>query len=378
MERTATREQFSGATLYVAFDLGEQSWKLAMTVGLGQKPRVRTMRAGDLGSLVQELDRGRKRFGLAADSRVVSCFEAGRDGFWLHRFLQGIGVESHVVDAASMEVTRRGRRVKTDRVDAEGLVRRLVRYDAGERKLWSVVRVPSIEDEDARHLHRQLGTLKQEQTRLINRIKGLLASQGLRSQPRRRDFLPWLEQARLWDGSPLPPGLRSRIDIESQRLELVRSQIRGLEQERKRLLEQSEAESLDKVRRLMQIKGIGTNCAWLLVMELFAWREFRNRKQVGSIAGLTPTPHQTGQSDRELGIDKAGNRRVRTMLVQIAWGWLRHQPDSALSQWYERRFAEGPSRLRRIGIVALARKLLIALWMWSEHGIVPEGAEIAA
>ena len=378
MERTATREQFSGATLYVAFDLGEQSWKLAMTVGLGQKPRVRTMRAGDLGSLVQELDRGRKRFGLAADSRVVSCFEAGRDGFWLHRFLQGIGVESHVVDAASMEVTRRGRRVKTDRVDAEGLVRRLVRYDAGERKLWSVVRVPSIEDEDARHLHRQLGTLKQEQTRLINRIKGLLASQGLRSQPRRRDFLPWLEQARLWDGSPLPPGLRSRIDIESQRLELVRSQIRGLEQERKRLLEQSEAGSLDKVRRLMQIKGIGTNCAWLLVMELFAWREFRNRKQVGSIAGLTPTPHQTGQSDRELGIDKAGNRRVRTMLVQIAWGWLRHQPDSALSQWYERRFAEGPSRLRRIGIVALARKLLIALWMWSEHGIVPEGAEIAA
>jgi len=378
MERTATREQFSGATLYVAFDLGEQSWKLAMTVGLGQKPRVRTMRAGDLGSLVQELDRGRKRFGLAADSRVVSCFEAGRDGFWLHRFLQGIGVESHVVDAASMEVTRRGRRVKTDRVDAEGLVRRLVRYDAGERKLWSVVRVPSIEDEDARHLHRQLGTLKQEQTRLINRIKGLLASQGLRSQPRRRDFLPWLEQARLWDGSPLPPGLRSRIDIESQRLELVRSQIRGLEQERKRLLEQSEAESLEKVRRLMQIKGIGTNCAWLLVMELFAWREFRNRKQVGSIAGLTPTPHQTGQSDRELGIDKAGNRRVRTMLVQIAWGWLRHQPDSALSQWYERRFAEGPSRLRRIGIVALARKLLIALWMWSEHGIVPEGAEIAA
>jgi transposase len=308
----------------------------------------------------------------------VSCFEAGRDGFWLHRFLQEIGVENQVVDAASMEVTRRGRRVKTDRVDAEGLVHRLVRYDAGERKLWSVVRVPSIEEEDARHLHRQLGTLKQEQTRLINRIKGLLASQGLRGQPRRRDFLPWLEQARLWDGSPLPPGLRSRIDVESQRLEFVRSQIHELEQERKRLLEQSEAPSLQKVRRLMQVKGIGINCAWLLVMELFGWRDFQNRKQVGSIAGLTPTPHQTGQNDRELGIDKAGNRRVRTMVVQIAWGWLRHQPQSALSQWYEQRFAQGPSRVRRIGIVALARKLLIALWMWTEHGIVPEGAEFAS
>jgi transposase len=253
-----------------------------------------------------------------------------------------------------------------------------VRYDAGERKLWSVVRVPSIEEEDARHLHRQLGTLKQEQTRLINRIKGLLASQGLRGQPRRRDFLPWLEQARLWDGSPLPPGLRSRIDVESQRLEFARSQIHELEQERKRLLEQSEAPSLQKVRRLMQVKGIGINCAWLLVMELFGWRDFQNRKQVGSIAGLTPTPHQTGQNDRELGIDKAGNRRVRTMVVQIAWGWLRHQPQSALSQWYEQRFAQGPSRVRRIGIVALARKLLIALWMWTEHGIVPEGAEFAS
>lgn len=364
--------------MYVAFDLGEQNWKLAMTVGLGQKPRVRTMRAGQLGSLEREFDRGRERFGLGAGSRVVSCFEAGRDGFWLHRFLDRIGVENHVVDAASMEVSRRGRRVKTDRVDAESLVRRLVRYDVGERKLWSVVRVPSIEEEDARHLHRQLGTLKQEQTRLINRIKGLLASQGLRGRPRRQDFLQWLDRARLWDGSSLPMGLRSRIDVESKRLEFVRSQIRELEQERKQLLEHSEVASIEKVRRLMQLRGVGINCAWLLVMELFGWRELRNRKQVGSIAGLTPTPHQTGSSDREQGIDKAGNRRVRTMIVQIAWGWLRHQPDSALSQWYARRFAHGPSRLRRIGIVALARKLLIALWMWTEHGIVPEGAQISA
>lgn len=378
MQQAATQEQCSGETLYLAFDLGERSWQLAMTVGLGQKPRVRKVGAGDLGSVVREMDRGRQRFGLRAASRVVSCFEAGRDGFWLHRFLEGLGVQSHVVDAASMEVTRRGRRVKTDRVDAEGLVRRLVRYYGGERKLWSVVRVPSIEDEDARHLHRQLGTLKQEQTRLINRIKGLLASQGLRGQPRRRDFLGWLERARLWDGSPLPPGLRLRIEIESQRLDLVRSQIRGLEQERRRLLRTSETESLEKVRRLTRIRGIGTNCAWLLVMELFGWRELRNRKQVGSIAGLTPTPHHSGQGERELGIDKAGNRRVRTMLVQIAWGWLRHQPNSALTQWYENRFAQGSSRLRRIGIVALARKLLIALWMWTEHGVVPEGAEIAA
>lgn len=378
MQRVATQEEFSGATLYVAFDLGERSWTLAMTVGLGQKPRVRTMRAGELATLERELDRAQERFGLGADSRVVSCYEAGRDGFWLHRFLAGIGVESHVVDPASMEVNRRGRRVKTDRVDAEGLLRRLVRYDAGERKLWSVVRVPSVEEEDARHLHRQLGTLKQERTRLINRIKGLLASQGLRAQPCRADFQSWLEQACLWDGSLLPPGLRSRLDVESQRLEYLGRQIRELEQQRRRLLKESEEEAIDKVRRLLKLKGIGNNCAWLLVMELFGWREFRNRKQVGSIAGLTPTPHRSGQGARELGIDKAGNRRVRTMIVQIAWGWLRHQPKSALSQWYERRFAQGPPRLRRIGIVALARKLLIALWMWTEHGIVPEGAEIAA
>ena len=378
MQRVATQSECSGPSLYVALDLGWKSWKLAMTVGLGQKPRLRSIRAGNLEALEREFQAARKRFGLLAKCRVVSCFEAGRDGFWLHRFFEHIGVESYVVDPASIEVSRRGRRVKTDGVDADGLVRRLVRFDEGERKVWSVVRVPSTEEEDARHLHRQLGSLRQEKTRLVNRIKGLLASQGLDGRPQRKDFAAWLEQARLWDGSALPEGLRSRVLVEFERLEFLRSQMCELERARKQLLKESEAPAVEKVRRLMQVKGVGPGSAWLFVTELFGWREFRNRKQVGSIAGLTPTPFQTGQSSREQGISKAGNRRVRTMAVQIAWGWLRFQPNSALSKWYERRFADGPPRMRRIGIVALARKLLIALWMWVEHGVVPDGALIEA
>jgi transposase len=377
MQRAATRSQCSEESLYVALDLGWKSWKLAMTVGLGQKPRLRSLPAGDTKRLQRELEMGCARFGVES-GRIVSCFEAGRDGFWLHRYLESIGVESHVVDAASLEVNRRGRRTKTDRVDAEGLVRRLVRYDEGEQKVWSVVKVPSVEQEDARHLHRQLGSLKQEQTRLINRIKGLLAAQGLRGEPRRRDFLAWLEQARLWDGSAVPAALRRRIEIEHARLEFLREQIRTLERERSQRLQHEDSAVLEKVRRLQQLKGIGPSSAWLFVMELFGWREFQNRKQVGSIAGLTPTPFQTGQSAREQGISKAGNRRVRSMAVQIAWGWLRFQPDSALSQWYQKRFADGPPRMRRIGIVAVARKLLVALWMWVEHGVLPEGAEITS
>ena len=378
MQQAVTHPQCSEETLFVGFDLGQEWWKLAMTVGLGQKPRVRSVRARDLEGLEREFAAGRQRFGLGSESRIVSCFEAGRDGFWLHRFLERIGVENVVVDAASLEVNRRGRRAKTDRIDAEGLVRRLVRFDEGETKVWSLVHVPSVEDEDARHLHRQLGTLKQELTRLSNRIQGLLSSQGLVGRPCRGDFATWLEQVRLWDGSRLPTGLRRRIEVEHQRLVFLRAQIRELEKERERLVEESEAVSVEKVRRLLQMRGIGINSAWLYSMELFGWREFQNRKQVGSIAGLTPTPHQTGQTHHEQGIDKAGNRRVRTMAVQIAWGWLRHQPQSELAQWYERRFADGPPRLRRIGIVALARKLLIALWMWVEYGVIPEGAELKA
>lgn len=372
----ATRVEYSEA-LYLAFELGWEEWKLAFTVGLGQKPRLKTIAAGDRRQLLAEIRRAKERFGLAADARVVSCYEAGRDGFWLHRLLIAQGIDNRVVDSASIEIPRRRRRAKTDRLDATKLVMMLVRSELGDGRVWSVVRVPTAEEEDRRQLHRELLTLKKERTRQVNRIKGLLASVGVRIEVT-RDLLEELEDVRLWDGSPLPPGLRFRLEGEFERWEFVHGQIQDLEAERRRWLREDESEAMAKVRDLEQLRGIGINSSWLFVMELFGWRKFANRKEVGSIAGLTPTPYQSGGPPREQGIDKAGNRRVRAMAIEIAWCWLRHQPRSRLSLWYQERFGHGSSRLRRVGIVALARKLLIALWRYLELGVIPEGAELKA
>jgi transposase len=361
----------------LALELGWGEWKLGFTTGLGQKPRLRTMPAGDLARLSEEIRRAKERFRLPAKSRVVSCYEAGRDGFWLHRFLVAHGVENQVVDSASIEVNRRARRAKTDRLDVTKLVLMLVRYAEGERKVWSVVRVPSVEEEDRRQLHRELSMLKRERTRQSNRIKGLLASVGVRVAVQ-KDLAEQLDQVRLWDGSPLAPGLRLRLQGEVERLEFIVGQIKELEQERAELLRHSTAPEIDKVRQLVRLKGIGVNSAWVDVMEFFAWRQFRNRRQVGALAGLTPTPYTSGASSREQGISKAGNRHVRAMAIEIAWGWLRFQPRSKLTLWYRERFGHGNSRLRRIGIVAVARRLLVDLWRYVEFGVVPEGAELKA
>jgi transposase len=308
---------------------------------------------------------------------VVSCYEAGREGFWLHRVLVAEGVENRVVDAASIEVNRRRRHVKTDRMDAQRLLRLLVREALGEEHVWAVVRVPTPEDEDRRHLHRELLTAKRDRTRVTNRIQGLLANQGLRIAWR-RPLLPQLEALRLWDGAPLPAGLRMRIEREWERVELLNRQIQTLEAERREAIRAGRDRTMAQVRQLVALQGIGSNSAWLYVMEFFGWRRFRNRKQVGSLAGLTPTPHQSGEESREQGIGRDGNRHVRAMAIEIAWGWLRFQPKSALTRWYQRRFGRGSSRLRRIGIVALARKLLIALWRFLETGLMPEGAVLAS
>lgn len=379
MKTATTRTQYSEVvpTLYVAFELSWSEWKLAFTVGLGQRPRLRTIAAGDLETLSKEILRAKARFGLAESARVVSCYEAGRDGFWLHRFLVAQGVESHVVDASSIEVPRRKRRAKTDRLDATKLVAMLVRYDHGERRVWSVVRVPTVEQEDQRHLHRELDTLKKERTRQSNRIKGLLAGLGLRL-PVGKGFLERLEQVRLWDGSPVPEGLRFRLQGEFERLEFIEGQVEELEEERRRLMKESQEVGAEKARCLAQLKAIGENSAWMFSMELFAWRTFRNRKQVGALVGFAPTPFDSGESSREQGISKAGNPRLRSMAIQIAWGWLRFQPRSQLTLWYQERFAHGGSRLRKVGIVAVARRLLIALWRFVEFGIVPDGAELKA
>ena len=376
-ETTGSTEHSTFPTLYLAFELGNNKWKLGFTVGLGQRPRQRNINAGDLAALDWEIQRAKKRFGLPQTAPLMSCYEAGRDGFWLHRYLLASGVENLVVDSASIEVNRRAKRAKTDRLDVGKLLTMLIRYHCGEKKVWSVVNVPSVEAEDKRHLHRQLASFKVDRTRHINRIKGLLAGQGVR-MPVGADFLQKLDGVRLWDGSLLPKGLRSRLEREYACLQFVDRQIKELEAERTEAIRTSDDPSVEKVRGLMRLRGIGENSAWLFVMEFFGWRDFHNRREVGALAGLTPTPYQSGDESQEQGISKAGNRPIRAMAVEIAWGWLRHQPQSELSRWYQRRFGHGSKRLRKIGIVALARKLLVAFWRDLEFGEIPAGAQLKA
>ncbi len=375
MSATHTTDFINAAdpVLYLALELSWKSWKLAFTIGAGQKPRIRTITARDVETLMVEIQQAKRRFKLPESAPVVSCFEAGRDGFWLHRYLAKQGVENIVVDAASIEVNRRERRAKSDNLDATKLVTMLIRWHLGEKKVWGVVRVPTVADEDRRQLHRELIELKSERTGQVNRIKGLLAGQGLRIDvddefPRR------LEELRQWDGVGVPSGLRQRFLREFERWQLVGRQIHDLEAERTRAIRDPRTPQGEQVLLLLLLKGIGENGAWLLVREFFGWREIRNRRELASLAGLTPTPYDSGESRREQGISKAGNRRVRWMMIELAWGWLRYQPSSELSQWYQRRFARGNTRLRKVGIVALARKLLVALWKYLETGEVPAGA----
>jgi len=361
--------------LYLALELSWTSWKLAFTVGAGQKPRLRSIAARDTDTLMLEIRGAKRRFGLPEETPVISCYEAGRDGFWLHRYLRHQGVENLVVDAASIEVNRRKRRAKSDNLDAAQLVGMLIRWHLGERKLWGVVHVPAVVDEDRRQLHRELIALKAQRTEHTNRIKGLLAGLGLSARID-AEFLARLEGLRQWDGTELPSGLRQRILREFERWQLVGRQIHDLEAERTQQIRDPETAQGEQVRLLLQLKGIGENAAWLLVREFFGWRGIRNRRELASLAGLTPTPYDSGEVRREQGISKAGNRRVRWMMIELAWGWLRYQPDSELSRWYQRRFAAGNARLRKVGIVAVARKLLVALWKYLETGEVPAGAEV--
>jgi transposase len=362
--------------LYMAMELSDKCWKLVFSDG-GEKRRHETMEAGHRMELVEAIRKAKEKFDLSSEAKVVSCYEAGRDGFWLHRYLVTLGVDNQVVDSSSIETNRRKRRAKTDRIDGVKLLTMLMRYWGGERGLWSVVRVPSVEDEEGRRLHRELASLNKERTRHRNRIRGLLVAQGLRLEPK-GDFLQRLEALTLWDGAPLPLELKGELEREYQRLRLVEAQRRALENTRKSRLRQADTASVQRVVQLMGLRAIGPNCAWLLVMEFFAWRGFRNRRQLGACAGLTGTPYDSGASKRDQGISKAGNRRVRTMMIEIAWLWLRYQPNSKLSRWFRERFAGGGARMRRVGIVALARRLLVALWRYVEDGMLPEGAELKA
>jgi len=376
MAATCTREySVNGPVLYLAFELSNSTWKLGFTIGPAQRPRERNISARDLKALEWEIEQAKERFELASDTTVVSCYEAGRDGFWLHRYLDSNDVRNMVVDSSSIEVNRRKRRAKTDSLDVMKLLSMLIRYCSGEKKVWHVVHVPTIEQEDNRQLHREMRALKKERTRHINRIKALLICQGVRTEIG-NTFLHELDGVRLWDGSRLPEGLHALLKREYKRMMFVEAQISELEHERAEAVRSSTKPEHKMVRDLMRLRAIGINSAWMFTMEFFAWRKFRNRKEVGALSGLTPTPSQSGSSYREQGIGKSGNRYIRAMAIEIAWGWLRYQPESELTRWYQERFAQGGSRMRRIGIVALARKLLIQLWRYLETGEIPEGATL--
>jgi transposase len=321
--------------------------------------------------------RAKERFGLPEDAPVISCDEAGRDGFGLHRWLVTHGVANCVVDSSSIEVNRRHRRAKTARLDGQKLLTMLLRHTAGARKVWRIVRVPSGAEEDRHQLHRALTTVKRDRTRGINRLKGLLAAQGL-VMPHGGDCSQQVEHLRRWDDTPLPAGLRHRRRQAWEHGTALPQRLAQLEAERRAVLQTAEDAVTKKVQQLLRLKGIGLNSAWLFVMECFGWRAFRNRKAVGALRGLTPTPDASGTTAYEQGIAQAGNAHSRAMALEIAWGWLRFQPQSALTQWYQQRLGQGRSRLRRIGMVALARKRLIALWRCVETGVVPDGAALKA
>jgi transposase len=361
-------------TLYIALELSQDKWLLACATQAAEKPRFRPVPARDLERLDQEIARAKKRFGLPDDAPVCTCYEAGRDGFWLHRALTNRGIHNVVVDSGAIEVNRRRKHAKTDPIDAAKLLNLLCRYHGGERKVWSVVNVPAVEDEDRRQLHRGLKDLQRQQTECSNRIKGLLASQGLEA-PVDANFRTTLAGLRDWAGRPVPAGLQQRLLQEFAVWEALHRQVREAANEQERRLREGTEPYLEQVRRLMGLKAVGVRGAWILVTELFAWRAIKSGKELGALVGLTPTPYNSGKGEREQGISKAGNKHVRGLIVELAWLWLRWQPGSALSQWYQRRFGAGNKRLRKVGIVALARKLLIALWRYAEHGELPEGAQ---
>jgi transposase len=372
---TMTRTgESTAAVLLVAFELGERTWKIGFASGIAAPARFRQIPARALDRLRHEVTVAKRRLGLPAAAPVISCYEAGREAFWLHRWASAQGWTNAVVDSSSIEVPRRARRAKTDRLDLVSLLRLLARWAGGDSRVWRVVHVPSEAEEDARHVHRLRETLQQERTRLTNRLHGLLTTQGV-AVPVRGDFLAGVAAVRRWDGTPLPAGLTARLQQVWAQLEAVTQRVAELDAARDAQPADPTTATGRWVARLMTLRGIGSLGAWSLATEIFGWRQIRNGRQLGALVGLVPAPYQSGETAHDRGITRAGNRHVRRMVVQLAWSWLRYQPDSALSRWYRERFDRG-RRLRRIGIIALARKLLIAWWRYGEAGILPDGAMV--
>jgi transposase len=366
------------AAIFVSLELSRSKWLVtSISPGRGEKMSKCVVAGGDISGLLghfAELQQ-RTQARTGEDFRIISIQEAGLDGFWIHRVLEREGIESYIVDPASIATSRRRRRAKTDKIDGEALVRALLAYKRGEPRVCAMLRVPTPDEEDRRRLVRERKALTNERIRHVNRVKGLLFSQGLSGyEPLHRDRRKALEALSTGDGRPLPPALKAQISRELDRIELLIAQIKDVEQARDAMLVCADAPT---PAMLLGLKGIGPEFAAVLWSEGLS-RKFDNRRQVAAYAGLAPTPWQSGQIDREQGVSKSGNPRLRATLIQVAWLWVRHQPDSALSQWFKARVMQNGGRQKKSAIVALARKLIVALWKYVNAGIVIEGAVLTA
>ena len=370
---TRSASSVSEPTLYVAFELSQATWKLALTSGMAATPLLQTVAPGDAAALLRVVAAARRRLRLPSVTRVVSCYEAGRDGFWIHRWLTTLTVQNRVVDSASIEVSRRAKRAKTDRLDALKLVAMLIRVCHGERGVWREVTVPSAEAEATRHGSRERARLVQDRTALRNQVRGWLVTCGT-AVPRDAHGAGWTT-VRDWADQPMPAPLQGRIARAAARLALLDAQIAELDAAQ--VARVAAAPTASPAQRLVALRGVATTSAATLLDEGLVWRAFRNRREVGALLGFSPTPFASGASVREQGISRAGNPRLQSTMIQLAWQWVRWQPLSPLTQWFQAHFGPG-RRPRKVGIVAVARKLLIALWRWATTGIVPEGALLNA
>jgi transposase len=368
-------------TIFIAIELSQRSWLVTLHSPGRDRISHHKLAGGDRAGLLALIDRERARASrtTAGVPAVASCYEAGYDGFWLHRLLLAAGITNYVFDPASIAVDQRARRVKTDRIDGEKMLRTLMAYLRGEPRVVRIVRVPAAEQEDARRASRERGRLIKEQTAHTNRIKALLRLLGMAvGNPRRRDWLIWLAAQRDWQGQAVPPRMLSEIRHEHARLMLVRERLDALAQASAQADPAPAAVQMrERSELLLRLKCLGPAFATTLTNEVF-YKDFRNRREVASYFGLTPSPWQSGGIDRDQGISKAGNPRARCAAIELAWLWLRHQPDSKLTQEYRRRTLDAGKRIKRVAIVALARKLVVALWRYLMTGLVPEGAVLKA
>jgi transposase len=377
--KTPTAVRTDLGAIFVSLELSRSTWLItSLSPGNGEKMSKHVVDGGNIAELLARFEqlqlKARLRTGKSFP--IVTIQEAGLDGFWIHRVLEANGIESYVVDAASIATSRRRRRVKTDKIDGEALTRTLLAFKRGEPRVCAMVRAPDPEDEDRRRICRERKVLIAERVRHVNRVKGLLFTQGVSGyQPLRKDRRIRLEELCTGDGRRLPKHLKAQINRELDRLELLLEQIAEVESERNSLLSVHEplASEAPAPAMLLTLKGVGAEFAAVLWTEALC-RHFDNRRQIAAYAGLTPTPWMSGTIDHEQGVSKAGNPRLRTTMIQLSWLWLRNQPASALSRWFVDRVQSNGGRLKKAAIVALARKLLIALWKFVTAGVVIEGA----